>query len=157
MAQLRQYLTDHGFKDVKTYIQSGNVIFKSETITQQQLEVALQRIILDDFNLEVPVLVATHEELQIILDNCPFKSPVKEQSYFVILNKIPNAQLVAEASQKTYPNDTYHILKNCIYFYPEKGYGRSKFNMNYFEKTLRVSATARNYKTLTKLLEMSAS
>lgn len=58
--------------------------------------------------------------------------------------------------QKTYANETFHIIKDCIYFYSENGYGNTKFNLNYFEKTLDVNATTRNYKTIVRLMTMAS-
>ena len=76
--------------------------------------------------------------------------------YFAILSQIPDKNLVKEASQKIYVNEYFHIINSCIYFYAKNGYGNAKFNLNYFEKKLQVSATARNYKTMVKVLAMAS-
>ena len=47
------------------------------------------------------------------------------------------------------------IIDDCIYLYPSKGYGQTKFNMSYFEQKLNTNATARNYNTMVKLIAMS--
>lgn len=155
MAELRILLADIGLEDVKTYIQSGNVIFQSTTQDSKELEKIIQKSILDHFGFEVPVLVRTRFELSTIFSNCPFKEDKKVESYFIILNEIPDKDLVIEASEKTYLDDDYAILKDCIYLFCSKGYGRSKFNLSYFEKKLKINATARNYKTMVKLLALS--
>jgi uncharacterized protein (DUF1697 family) len=112
-------------------------------------------LILDDFGFEVPLIVNTREDLLVIFDNCPFAEAKKENSYFTMLSDILNKDLVKEASQKTYPDEEYKILNDCIYFFCAKGYGRAKFNFNFFERKLNVSATSRNYKTMVKLLSLS--
>lgn len=154
MAELRQLLSCYNFYDVKTYIQSGNVIFKTDLDSNEELQHIIEQLLHKKFGFEVSVIVKTPNELQNIFDACPFDKAEKEQSYFVVLNKIPNEELVKTASQKSYENDTYYIIKDCIYLYPKLGYGKSKFNLSFFEKTLQVSATARNYKTMLKLLAM---
>lgn len=156
MAELRSVLTNIGLDKVQTYIQSGNVIFQSSINNLELLEKDIQNSILDHFSFEVPVIVKTMDDLSRILKKCPFSEDKKVLSYFVLLNKIPKPSLINEVSEKTYPNDEFVILNDCIYLYCEKGYGKSKFNLNYFEQKLNVNATARNYKTMIKLLSLSA-
>jgi uncharacterized protein (DUF1697 family) len=103
----------------------------------------------------VPVLVRTRGDLQKIFDNCPFSEDKKVDSYFTMLSEAPDKDLIAEASQKTYPDEEYVTLNHCIYFYCANGYGKAKFNLNFFERKLKVNATSRNYKTMVKLLSLS--
>ena len=155
MVQLRELLSNSGLLNVKTYIQSGNVIFQSTNEDSKELEKTIQNSILDHFGFKVPVLMRTRTELSTIFNNCPFSDEQKSESYFVMLSDVPDEMLVNEASQKTYPDDDYVILNDCIYLFCAKGYGRAKFNLNYFEKKLNIHATARNYKTMVKLLALS--
>ncbi len=111
--------------------------------------------ILDYFSFEVPVLVRTRVEIKAIFENCPFPEDKKVNSYFTMLSEIPSRDLVDEALKKTYPNEEFVILKDCIYFFCVNGYGNAKFNLNFFERKLKVNATSRNYKTMVKLLSLS--
>ena len=54
-----------------------------------------------------------------------------------------------------YPNEEFVITNNCIYFYCSTGYGNAKYNNKFFERKLKTTATARNYKTMVKLIAMS--
>ena len=155
MATLRELLAKDGLTNVQTYIQSGNVIFQSskEAI---ELEKIINKIILDYFGFEVSVIVKTPEELQTILDDCPFQKENKEHSFFIMFNKIPDAELVKDAQQISYENEEIIIIRDALYFYCSIGYGKSKFNMNTFERKLKVIGTARNYNTMIKLLSLSA-
>lgn len=155
MADLRELLAASGFADVKTYIQSGNVILKSSKTNLQNLEVKIQELILKKFGFEVSVLVKTQQSLQRIFDDCPFDQEKKVKSYFTFLQMTPDDELVKIASAKVYEGEAYKIINDCIYFYCEKGYGKAKFNINYFERQLKTIATARNYNTMAKLLSMS--
>ncbi len=156
MAELRDLLTKIGLSNVKTYIQSGNVIFKVAETNVQEIENSIQKSIADHFGFEVSVMVRTRQQLQKIFDNCPFSEDKKINSYFAILSHSPDKDLVQEAYEKTYENEEYKIINDCLYFYSDKGYGNAKFSLNYFEKKLNVNATARNYKTMLKLLSLSA-
>jgi len=156
MAELRDLLTKIGLSNVKTYIQSGNVIFKVAETNVNKMEKSIQKSIADYFGFEVSVMVRTREQMQKIFDNCPFSEDKKINSYFAILSHSPDKELVQKAYEKTYENEEYHITNDCLYFYSEKGYGNAKFSLNYFERKLKVNATARNYKTMLKLLSLSA-
>jgi uncharacterized protein (DUF1697 family) len=156
MPELRELLTKIGFSDVKTYIQSGNVIFKVAETNVQKIENSLQNLIIDNFGFEVSVIVRTKQQLQKIFDDCPFPEAKKVSSYFAILSHLPQENLVQKAYEKVYEKEEYKIINDCIYFYSDKGYGNAKFSLNYFERKLNVNATARNYKTMLKLLSLSA-
>lgn len=155
MAELRKLLSQLGLGDVQTYIQSGNVIFQSDSNDLKTIEMTIHKAILDYFGFEVPVMVRTVQDLKTIFDACPFSEEKKSNSYFAILNEIPDKVLVKEASKKSYPNEEYVIHNDCIYFFSANGYGNAKFNLNFFERQLNIKATARNYKTMVKLLSLS--
>jgi len=156
MSKLRELLSSKGFFNVKTYIQSGNIILDSSVENIQDIEKIIQKLIMDHFRFEVSVLVKTPENLKQIFDNCPFSEEQKKTSYFMMLHDIPDLNLVKEASKKVYEFNEYIIKNDCIYLFCEKGMGKSKFNAKYFEKKLNTFATARNYNTMLKLLSLSS-
>lgn len=154
MAMLREVLITSGLKQVQTYIQSGNIIFKSSE-KASRLEEIIKNSIQDSFGFEVSVIVKTPDELQTILEDCPFLKEQTENSFFVILNKVPDAQLVTDVQSISYENEQIIIKNNALYFYCSTGYGRTKFNMNTFERKLKVIGTSRNYNTMVKLLSLT--
>lgn len=154
MSELRGLLANAGFQNVQTYIQSGNVIFQSSK-NASELETEIQKIILNHFGFEVPVIVKTNNELQTIFNRCPFSEEKKENSYFILLSGIPNEHVIEKTQGIIYENEEVVIKNDCLYFYSSTGYGRTKFNMNIYERKLKVTGTARNYKTMVKLLSLS--
>ncbi len=157
MAELRDLLIKSGFECVKTYIQSGNVIFQSSEENIQKLENEIRSAILNHFGFEVPVLVKTPTDFQNILNNCPFPDEQKVSSYFVLLFSKPNGETVEEVKSMSYPNETFVVADACVYLHCEAGYGKAKLNNNVFERKLKTTATARNYKTMVKLLALASS
>ena len=155
MSELRDLLTNAGFQNVQTYIQSGNVIFQSSKIASE-LETKIQKLIHTHFGFEVSVIVKTNGELQAIFDTCPFSEEKKENSYFILLSDIPNEHAIEKTQEMIYENEEVVIKNDCLYFYSSTGYGRTKFNMNTYERKLKVAGTARNYKTMLKLLSLSS-
>ena len=156
MAELRTLLEKKGLENIKTYIQSGNVVFQTSINDKTEIEEMIKKSIHDHFGFDVPALVKTPLELQRILDACPFSEEKKIKSYFTLLRSSPKKEDVQEASKKQYEGEEYQILGDCIYYYCAKGYGQAKFNMSLFERKLNTSATSRNYRTMMKLLEMSS-
>lgn len=155
MAELRLLLSKLGLENVRTYIQTGNVIFQTNNTNILNIENQIQMAMIDHFGFEVSVLVRTRAQLKTIFDNCPFPEEKKTNSYFAILSEVPDKDLVKEASNKIYENEEYAIINDAIYFYCGKGYGNAKFSLNFFERKLKINATSRNYKTMVKLLAMS--
>jgi uncharacterized protein (DUF1697 family) len=90
MAELRALLAKSGFKNVKTYIQTGNIIFQDSEGDVIDIETKLRNIILDHFGFEVAVLVRTRDQIQAVFDRCPFPEDQKTNSYFLcyLINQI---------------------------------------------------------------------
>ena len=128
MAELRTLLAKSGFEDVKTYIQSGNVILKSSEEKSASIEHIVQSAIMNHFGFDVPIMSRTRTELQRVFNRCPFPNEKKEHSYFVLLSEIPDSGLVDEALKIKYDNEEFQIIDDCLYFYSSVGYGKSKFN-----------------------------
>jgi len=155
MAELSELLCKSGFKNVKTYIQSGNVILQTSETNLQKVEDSIKQAILKYFGFEVSVLVMTRSDLERIFNDSPFSEEKKKASYFMMLHDIPEDTLIKEVSEKVYEGEEYKIINNCIYFYCASGLGNAKFNANFFEHKLNTFATSRNYNTMVKLLSLS--
>ena len=155
MAELRELLKREGLGKVMTYIQSGNVIFKSME-NEISLESKIEESIKAHFGFDVPVLVKSREELLEIFNACPFSRGIKEKCYFIVLNKTPERHLIDEVNKISYENEQFIVKKNCLYFYSSLDFGKTKFNMSTFERKLNVKGTSRNFNTMTKLLTLGA-
>lgn len=155
MVELRELLTITGFQNVQIYIQSGNVVLQS---SMQSIDIGnnIEKAIMAHFGFEVSVIVKTRSELQSIFAACPFSDELKEQSYFIMLNKTPNKELLKEVKSISYENEIVIIKEDVLYFHSAAGYGKAKFNMNTYERKLKVIGTARNFNTMVKLLSLSA-
>ena len=155
MAELRALLEKEGFKNVQTYIQSGNVILQTAECNKLTLETHISKTIQSHFGFEVSVLAKNRNELQRIFDNSPFIDQKKKASYFMMLRDEPSAEEICEVSQKVFEGEEYQIINDCIYYFHDKGLGKAKFNVNFFERKFQTFATARNYNTMLKLLSLS--
>jgi len=156
MAALRSLLSDLGFENVSTYIQTGNIVLQSTENKSLKIEELIKKALLSHFGFEVSTLVLSSEELKSIFDNCPFPTEKKNKSYFTVLHAVPDGELSLAVSGEIHPNEEFVISDDCVYFYSKNGYGRAKCNTNFFERKLKITATTRNYNTMVKLLSLSS-
>ncbi|MCR9226218.1 MAG: DUF1697 domain-containing protein [Flavobacteriaceae bacterium] len=158
MADLKQILQENGLKDVKTYIQSGNIVFDSDQTDKNKLQKKIIKTIDDHFGFDVPTLVLRQEDIKSILKANPYLKQAEETKlYYVLLKSPPKAELVEKFNQLQFENEGFHITKRCVYLLCKNGYGKAKLNNNLLENKLKVEATTRNHKTMLKLLEMVSS
>ncbi len=158
MANLRLLLEENGFKNVQTYIQSGNIVFNTSEENKRELENIIAEIIKKNYDFEVPVVVKTGEEIQSILTNNPYKNQEDLNSnkiYFVLLKKQPSEENKEILNAISFTNESLEINPNCVYLRCALGAGKAKCTNNLIEKKLKVAATTRNYKTMLKLQEMA--
>lgn len=158
MADLKLVLTQLGLSSVRTYIQSGNVIFDVEESSKSQLEHLIANGIKEHFKIDVPVIVKTREELVVIIENNPFTDSNDLESnkvYFVMLKNLPEPKHIDIMNGFGFENETFLYTTGCVYLRCGLGAGKAKCNNNFFESKLKVVATTRNYRTLTKLIELS--
>ncbi|ADZ10516.1 protein of unknown function DUF1697 [Methanobacterium lacus] len=161
MADLRDIYTFLGFKPVKTYIQSGNVIFKSNIDDPDELGQRIAQKIFETYNYHVEIVIRTMEELKTVVQSCPFGNKEVEYLHVTFLSAIPGGDRVRSIDMENIngikSTEEFKLLSKEIYLYLPEGYGRTKLNNNFFEKKLGLNATTRNWKTVNKLLEIAES
>ena len=156
MAELRLSLERIGLENIRTYIQSGNLVFQSNSQNKAVLEEQITQQIAKDFGFEVPVIITSPKTMQRILEHNPFaKAEDLARCYFVFLKNSPDPERVDRFYQLKYENEQFHITDFCVYLYCNAGYGKAKLNNNLIEQKLKVMATTRNLRTLQKLLELA--
>ncbi|MBV9292295.1 MAG: DUF1697 domain-containing protein [Frankiales bacterium] len=151
MADLRNILTDLGATAVRTYVQSGNVVFDSPAVTADKLAGALTR----HCGFEVRVLLRSAADLRRVVAKPPLDGP--ETAWHVtFLAATPAAAAVRALDPSAYGEDTFRVVGKEVYLRTPGGYGRTKLTNALFEKKLAVAATTRNWRTVTTLAEMAA-
>jgi uncharacterized protein (DUF1697 family) len=157
MPELRSLLAEAGLEDVRTYVQSGNVVFKSSSRGAEALATDIEERIAEAFGVDTTVLIRTPAELKQIEASNPFQRRETDLTklHVVFLGDRPAAGAVSELDPTRSPPDEFSVRGREIYLHLPNGAGRSKLTIDYFEKRLGVRATARNWKTLTKLVELT--
>jgi uncharacterized protein (DUF1697 family) len=156
MAELRSALEEAGFANVATYVQSGNVVLSSGD-SAARVARAVERLIKKEFGLEIPVVVRTHTQLAQVVKRNPLgkvaKNPKRYQVSF--LEKRPSAALVWQLEEVADSGERLAAHGREIYAWHPEGIARSKLWAALAGKGLGVTATARNWTTVTKLLELA--
>ncbi len=153
MVDLKKLYENLGFKNVETYIQSGNVIFQSNEVDEKKLEQLIFDGIQKLYEFEVPNLVLTAIEIETALQNNPFKDI--EMMYLTFLAEKPAKENIEKLYTYHFDEEYYKLIDKVVYFHCPNGAGRAKMINNFFENKLKVMATSRNLKTTKKLLEMA--
>jgi len=159
MADLRALYEDWGFSDVSSYIQSGNVIFSG---SGWQVAAAQKKIVGGiklAYGFDVPVVIRTATEWDKIIAQSPFGEfdVAAEGSKYAVtfLSAKPDAQGVVDLQERAVPPERLIVLNREIYSHCPAGFGQTKLTINLMERLLKVSATARNWKTVLKLQSMA--
>jgi uncharacterized protein (DUF1697 family) len=155
MAELRALLGEAGYENVRTYVQSGNVVLDSDA-RAAELEAATTRLISDRFGFEVPVISRTAGELASVVKRNPLgELAVEPKRYQVSFLDKPLADEVIKAIQDaTVQPEAVAIAGREIYAWHPAGVARSKLWNRLAGGALGVNATARNWTTVQTLLEM---
>ena len=160
MADLKLLFVNNGFSEVETYIQSGNVIFKTDETNTIKIEQTISTVIEKQFNYSIKVLVITNTELATVFTSNPFldrKSIDISKLCVTLLSTIPVLDVLPEIIELGLKNnDELSHLNKTVYLHCPNGFGKTKLTNNLFERKLKVNATTRNWKTITKLIELSS-
>lgn len=151
MVELRELLSNLGFTEVQTYIQSGNVVFKSSEKNQEKLGNQIAQAIKKQYDYDVPVLVKTIDQWKTAIANNPFTERDISKQAITFLATIPKETTIDIDSK----GDQFKIINSEVYLYCPNGFGRSKLSNNLFERKLKTQATTRNWRTIYKLLDLA--
>jgi uncharacterized protein (DUF1697 family) len=157
MPELRELFEELGHEDVATYVQSGNVVFRSSA-TREALAKKLQAQIHRRFGHDVTVLLRTRSELRATVDRNPFAGRQSDPTrlHVSFLATAPKRERAAALEEQRFEPDEFRVRRDAVYLHTPKGYGRSKLSNAFFEKQLGVAATTRNWRTVTALAELAS-
>jgi uncharacterized protein (DUF1697 family) len=155
MTDLLKLYEDLGFIDVKTYIQSGNVVFNStKKVSNALLVKQIESKINEIYGFQVPVIIRTADDLAKIIASNPFKTESTENLYVTFLSNLPNSNHLEKLTELNYLPDEFIVIEKDIYL-NVSSYGTTKLSNSFFENKLKVTATTRNWNTVNKLLAIA--
>jgi len=157
MADLRALVEGLGYADVRTYVQSGHVVFRSELAAGDAAR-AIERTIQKELGLEVPVVIRTERQLHYLVAANPFaRSKIRANTLYVtFLAEKPDRARVRELIERSFEPERFEIVGEDVYLFFPNGAGRVKLNNAMLERQLGVAATTRNWRTVTALADLTA-
>jgi uncharacterized protein (DUF1697 family) len=155
MTELRACLEEAGFDDVRTYLQSGNVVLESKTKPEQTAR-KVERLIADQFSLEIAVVARTRAQLARAVKRDPLGKIAKDHKRYQV--RFLDGPLPAASKRKLegarIEPEQFVVAGREIYAWHPAGVARSKLWATLAGRGLGVTATARNWTTVTKLLDL---
>lgn len=158
MADLKSLFLKMGFSNVITYIQSGNIVFDTESSLNCKIAAELiQKEIKQEFGFDVPTIVLATEDYSNTISQNPFlKEYPIEKLFLTMLSENPKKELLEKVNSLSFLPDQFVIIGRYIFGYCEGKYHQTKISNQFFEKQLDVSATSRNWRTVLKMASLSS-
>jgi uncharacterized protein (DUF1697 family) len=157
MPKLLALFENLGLKKIRTYIQSGNVIFQTSQRDLKTIENEIHDEIFHVFGYNVPVLIIDAEELKKIYENNPFLRRTEidiDKLHVTLLNDSPSNENIAKLNAVRF-DDEFLVSGKVIYLCCQNGYGRTKLNNTFFEQKIKLTATTRNWKSIGRILQLT--
>jgi len=151
MERLRKVCEEMGLERVRTYIQSGNIVFRSPyRDTRKRLEAA----IVQEFGVKTEVILRTVEEMRGAIENSPFGEVDPKKLLVTFLVDEPTAEAVAAVMAIEVGPEEVHIIGREMFIYFPDGMGKSKLPIVKFGRLLKTPGTGRNWNTVQTLMRM---
>jgi len=157
MKELTAIFENAGCGNVRTYIQSGNVLFTASRLLAVRLPGLIADAIEARHGFHAPVVIRTQDEMEDVAAHNPFLKPgvdTKTLHVGFLMNK-PDKAGVAALDPDRSPPDEFRVRGGEVYLRLPNGMARTKLTSQYFDSRLKTTITARNWATVTKLIEMA--
>lgn len=156
MKELRAVLERRGLQDVRTYLQSGNVVFRSGVIDRRELAQTIASAINESHGFIPEVLLLSLEELQAAIAANPFPEGEAEPKtlHFYFLKSSPDSPDLEKLESLRSASERFELVESVFYLYAPDGVGRSKLAAK-VERALGVPATARNWRSVSAVMSMA--
>ena len=154
MADLKALYQSLGYTNVRSYLQSGNVVFDASSAKPAKYSAAIAKAIAAELGHQVTVVVKTAEELRRITASNPFTRLATIDPQFLhatFLAAIPKGLSLKQLKLPLQGKEAAHQIDDVLYLYCPNGYGRTRINNSFFEKQFSTQATTRNWRTVTAL------
>jgi uncharacterized protein (DUF1697 family) len=156
MPRLRDVLAEAGFEDVQTYVQSGNVVLSSKG-SSEEVARRCEQLIADEFGLDIPVVTRTRAQLAKVVERDPLGKVARDPKRYQVtfLTGKLTAEVVRKLEDAAVPTEQFVVDGREVYAWHPKGVARSKLWTLLAGQGLGVTATARNWTTVTSLLALA--
>ena len=155
MATLRTVLSEAGLENVQTYIQTGNVIARSE-LSRAEIETLVRDAVRERIGAPIAAVARTAEQFKLAFEQNPFTNVDSARVYFSLLHEYPSRERREKFLLTDFSPDAVKLIDDILYTLYNTKHSDSRFTNNFFESQLKVASTSRNFNTMRKLVELSS-
>ena len=158
MRDLAAMFVEAGCEDVRTYIQSGNVVFRADPSLADGLSARITTAIAASHGYQIPVVIRTAADVARVVRGNPFLADGADPTklYVGFLSEASDPAKVAKLDPDRSPPDAFEVRGDEVYLHFPNGVARSKLTNDYLDRTLGTVSTIRNWRTVCKLHEMAS-
>ena len=154
MAELRAKLTDRGFPNVSTVLQSGNVIVSAESQRPGEIADSVRRLLREEFDVDVPCVVRTEDQVRRVLERNPLREVVSNPSRYLVnfLSEEPDPDIAGALLSEDHGPDVVAVEGSEIYVWAPDGIKAATLSHAYLGRRFGVVVTARNWNTIERIV-----
>ena len=158
MRKLAAMFVEAGCQDIRTYIQSGNVVFRAAPVLADGLSARITTAIAASHGYQIPVVIRTAADLARVVRGNSFSAAGADPARLHVgfLATKPDPAQIARLDPNRSPPDAFEVRGDEVYLHFPNGVARSKLTNNYLDRTLGTVSTIRNWRTVCKLHEMAS-
>lgn len=156
MEKLRESVAGVGFENVKSYINSGNIIFETGKADDKNLAAKIHDVILADFGFDISVMVRSMAEIEQIIAKNPFEGQFENDKFLHVffLNEKLTAEQEALLFAQASDNEQFAVIDRHILCLLKISILDSAVGKGFIDKKLKVATTARNWRTVNRISEL---
>ena len=153
MAELKSMFQDAGCRSARTYIQSGNVVFRSTREEARRICDAVRAALAARLGTDIPIILRSGANLARIAGDNPFPAAEEDPRLLHVgfLSDRPASDRISALDPNRSPPDEFAVRGREVYLYLPNGAARTKLTAAYFDRTLGIAATFRNWRTVKTL------
>jgi uncharacterized protein (DUF1697 family) len=157
MSDLKVMLADLGYEDIKTILNSGNAVVDTSD-SPAEAESAVSQAIASRLGLKIDVMARTHKELAAVVKADPLGSLATNPSHYAVafLRSEPPKNALEAVDPETYAPECWKLIGRELFIWYANGQAKTKLVGGFWEKQLKMAATARNWNTVVKLRDLTA-
>ena len=157
MSDLKALLAELGYEDITTILNSGNAVV-STTDSPAKAEAAVSQAIASALDLKIEVMARTHQELAAVVKADPLGSLVTNPSHYAVafLRSAPPKGALDAVDPQPYAPECWKLIGRELFIWYANGQAKTKLVGTFWEKQLKMAATARNWNTVVKLRDLTA-
>lgn len=154
MSYLAEILTEAGFGEVQTYIQSGNILLNTDLSLKETAD-RIHNVILEKIGADLSVILKTKEQFRIAIEENPFDETFDaSRIHLVFTNDRMDEKKLSDVENTVFEGEIFRRGTECLYMYLPRDAAKKKLNTNYLEKKLGIVATMRKLSVVTHLQGM---